>query len=322
MSDFDHLLDPSAEELDAEIAAAGAILEKLAQEEGVDLESLPEGEVATLLAEMVPSLAQHEPITKEANMTDQITTQDVHFELTKVAADMDVDLTKLSRDEYNEAFEAMLEEMQSPDWEEKVAAEEEARAKIAEAEFIGQAMGDAFLAKLAEHGIVEFGGEPGEGEGHNKEASKTRAAWEAVKAKVRGAGRAIADKERDVSTRVGYKLRGGHEGAKQRIAAGKSALTDAEKSRQVGRMVLGGAGGTLAVGGTAAALGGRKKQSLDEAFESDAVAFANSLLVEHEKVAAEEALVEFSDFAKVAGDEYFQALEERAVELLAENGWL
>lgn len=326
---LDHLFDPGddSSELDAELTAAGTLLEKWAQEEGVDLNALPDEEVAGLFTQMVPSLdrPQSQPeTTKESNMSDELTAQDVHFELTKVANAEGVDLNQLDRDTYTEAFNSMLEEMQSPDWAEKVAAEEEAMAKLAEAEVIGQAMGDAFLTKLAEAGVIDA-------EEMGKEASKT----EAVKNFAKRVGAKIRHAEQTASTGVGRALRGGREGEFARVQkAGGGAFTkpkhtakvlgeDIAASRSTGRKALAGGAAALGTAGAAgAALGGRKKQSFDEAFEADAIAYTNHLLVENEKISADEVSIEFSEFAKFAGDEYFEALDERAADLLREAGWI
>jgi hypothetical protein len=127
-------------------------------------------------------------------------------------------------------------------------------------------------------------------------------------------------------TRLGAKMEGA---LKRRFQGGAVPLNRAEgdaaaaKARRVLGRAVAGTGATALVG-TGAALGasGRNKQSLDEAFESDAVALASHILVENEKVAADSVEIEFSDFAKFAGDEYFAALEQRATELLEEHGWL
>lgn len=137
--------------LDAGIATSAVLLQKLAAAEGVDLDSLPAEDVADLLIKMsgveptAPSTETPEADqTKEASMStsNQITHADVSLELAKVAREENIDLSKVSSDQYEEAFNKLAADMQTPGYAarreaEKVAAEEDAKAyqtgvKIAE----------------------------------------------------------------------------------------------------------------------------------------------------------------------------------------------
>lgn len=141
-------------DLDVDMANAGHILVKLAEEEGVDLNSLSDEDVASLLGKLLPQ-------TKEAAMADQTETQsetatetenqltyaDVSAELNKIAAAEGVDLTKLDRAEYNEVFSKLAEHMANPAY---AAEQEEEEAKLAAAFQQGQHMADGFIARLNE----------------------------------------------------------------------------------------------------------------------------------------------------------------------------
>lgn len=328
---FEEDTETSVEDLDIDLANASHVLQKIAEQEGIDIDTLSDEDVANLLTDLLPpeKIASHpqEPQKEETMSTtipNEITNADVAVELGKIAQAEGIDLNEISREEYHAAFEDLAYRMSDPSYfEEKVASEQ----RLAEGREFGAAMAEGFVAKLAELEDEE-----------TKEASKMQAAKDAIRGaagkvrgaassaagKVRGAASAAAEKERGASQRLGYFLRGGAKGATKRVAAGTNAFEDAAKSRRVGRAALGGAAATAAAGGAAAAAS-RKKQSFDEAFEQDAVAYANHLLIENgivepSKVASEN--TEFSDFAAVAGDEYYAAVEERAAELLQEHGYL
>lgn len=345
---FEQDTEDSSEDLDIDLANASHVLQKIAEQEGIELDDLSDEDVASLLSELLPpekTASAHQEPQKEQTMSDEtqipneITNADVAVELGKIAQAEGIDLNELSREDYHQLFAELAENMSDPSYfEQKVAAEE----KIADAREIGRAMAEGFVEKLAEL-------EGGDEDEATKEASRMAAAKDAVRGaigKVRGAASGAADKvrgaaskarsaasgaagavrekEHAVSTRVGYKLRGGAEGAKKRMAAGGNALEDAAKSRRTGRAALGGAAlATAGAGAGAAAM--RKKQSFDEAFEQDAVAFANHILVENgivepTKLAADQ--TEFSEFSEFAGDDYYAAVYARAEELLQENGYL
>lgn len=336
---FEEDTETSVEDLDIDLANASHVLQKIAEQEGIDIDILSDEDVANLLTELLPpeKIASHpqEPQKEETMSTtipNEITNADVAVELGKIAQAEGIDLNEISREEYHAAFEDLARRMSDPSYfEEKVASEQ----RIAEGREFGAAMAEGFVAKLA-----ELEQEPETEE--TKEASKMQAAKDAIRGaagkvrgaasgaadKVRGAASAVAEKEHSASTRLGRFLRGGAKGEAKRVSAGSNLvyglLSDEAKSRRVGRAALGGAAATAAAGGAAAAAS-RKKQSFDEAFEQDAVAYANHLLIENgivepSKVASEN--TEFSDFAAVAGDEYYAAVEERAAELLKEHGYL
>ncbi len=151
--------DPS-DALDAEIAAAGEWVEKLAASEGIDLDSLPADDVADLILKMsghqdppatVPSTEDQQ--TKEASMSteNQITNVDVSRELAKAAAAEGIDLTKVSEAVYAEAWDKMAQAMQQPDWAEKQAAQAEKQAADEQAYQTGVKIAQGFIESVNAH---------------------------------------------------------------------------------------------------------------------------------------------------------------------------
>lgn len=155
--------DPSAT-LDADIAASAQWAQKIAEAEGIDLDSLPAADVADLLLKMSgrePDEPQDDK-TKEANMsTKQITNVDVSRELYKVAARENVDLSTVSEEEYTEAWNKLAAAMQSPDWEAQQEAEKQA-AEEAKAHYeVGVKIAQGFIDSVNAH--FEKAAEDGEG---------------------------------------------------------------------------------------------------------------------------------------------------------------
>lgn len=342
---FEEDTETSVEDLDIDLANASHVLQKIAEQEGIDIDTLSDEDVANLLTELLPpeKIASHpQEHQKEETMSttipNEITNADVAVELGKIAQAEGIDLNEISREEYHAAFEDLAYRMSDPSYfEEKVASEQ----RLAEGREFGAAMAEGFVAKLAE--LEEETEE-------TKEASKAGEIAHAVKETVRktkGQARRAFGKAKDQAGAAVDKAKGAVRGAASaageserafhgglgrampkrltRAVAGK--LEGSAKDRLERARVLVGRGTTAAVaGGGAAAYGAsRKKESFDEAFEQDAVAYANHLLIENgivepSKVASEN--TEFSDFAEFAGDEYYAAVEERAAELLQEHGYL
>ncbi len=347
--------DDSVDDLDRELTTAGMILQKLASEAGVDLDSLPEGDVADLLTMLHGGEAsgtvsefnnpepQPQPQIKEAsnNMSNpnEPTVADVAVELAKVAAANGIDLDDVSRDEYHEAFESLAQQMSEPGYFEKKAEMEE---KVAEADYIGRYMAHAFLDELS--------GDDGEKiararwkEEADKRTGKTSPAGGTRRPQESGFAQFAKSEEKMRSEAAGKAERKARtEAARGRIKdyakkqyrrvakpVGRAALTlgRAVGVQNRGRAKLVG-GALMAAGGAGAggaAYGAKKlmdKKSLDEAFESDAIAYANALLVENELIDPNSVEIEFSKFAEYSGEDYDEAVELRAQELLEEAGWL
>lgn len=328
MEDLNDIFDPSdsagdsADELDMELALSGEILQKMAQAEGIDLDTLSEGDIADLLAmvqgEKVaashdsPNPLEHAEETKKAshNMSNELTVADVAAEMGKIAMAEGIDLSQVPREEYTEAFDKLAERMQDPTYFEM-------NEKLAEADAIGRHMAHSFVDEL-------------------EKQSGAREMMYAAGSRAKGILGAAKGKLDDAATAVGTKARGGKEALTDRVrksvaasggtnsdhrklVASLSKQDEELKSRSLGRRLLGGAAAT-GVAGTGGAAYAMNKKSFDESFEDDAVAFANSILVEGGHIEPME--ISFSKFASYAGEEYVSAVEAHANELLAEAGWL
>lgn len=152
MDDFDSIFNPPSDtDADTDLANASAMLNKIAADVGVDLNKLSEETIAELLGDLMPAPTHTDtPRAKEAQMTtpQSPTVADVSLELSKIAAADGIDMTKVSKEEYAEAFDSLAARMASPDYHEtKIAAEEE-QAKLAEAYHQGARMADGFLDRL------------------------------------------------------------------------------------------------------------------------------------------------------------------------------
>lgn len=181
---FDNETRGGSEDLDVDLSNAGLLLQKLAEEEGVDLNSLSDADVADLLTDLLPGEnAQNndgEPQQKESSamsdttVPEHLTYADVAVELAKFAADNGIDLNAVSREEYHDAFSALSERMQDPDYLQAKVAEYEVNEKVAEAQYIGREMALSFIETLQDKEA-----------GARFDALKARGgkAWEAVKGK-------------------------------------------------------------------------------------------------------------------------------------------
>lgn len=343
---FEEDTETSVEDLDIDLANASHVLQKIAEQEGIDIDTLSDEDVANLLTELLPpeKIASHpQEHQKEETMSttipNEITNADVAVELGKIAQAEGIDLNEISREEYHAAFEDLAQRMSDPSYfEEKVASEQ----RLAEGREFGAAMAEGFVAKLAEledeetkeaskageiaHAVKEtlrkkkFEARQALGKAKDRAKEQAGAAVDKAKGAVRGAASAVGDSERAFHGGLGKAM----PNRLTRAVAGK--LEGSAKDRLERARVLVGRGTTAVVaGGGAAYSASRKKESFDEAFEQDAVAYANHLLIENgivepSKVASEN--TEFSDFAEFAGDEYYAAVEERAAELLQEHGYL
>ena len=122
MDDMNEIFSRATDaDLDVEMAAAGELLQKIAEQEGIDLSQLSDEDVAELMVDLLPKTAadegEHESAREEssedrkekkkkeeAKMASQITFADVAVELNKVAASEGIDLDALDRSEYHELF--------------------------------------------------------------------------------------------------------------------------------------------------------------------------------------------------------------------------
>ena len=170
MDDMNEIFSRATDaDLDVELAAAGELLQKIAEQEGIDLSQLSDEDVAELMADLLPKTAadegEHESAREEssenpkkkkkeeAKMASDVTFADVAVELNKVAANEGIDLDSLDRAQYHELFDIVAESMQDPEYMENKLAEDEANAKLAEADALGRYMARAFMdeqEKIAE----------------------------------------------------------------------------------------------------------------------------------------------------------------------------
>lgn len=289
------IFDPTDTDIDPQLQQAAVLLEKFAADAGLDLNSLPESEFNELLLQVTGTHTALDGETnqiKEANMEqqNQLTAQDVHIELMKVASAEGVDIASLPREQYTELFDAMLAEMQEPGFAEKVAAAEAEQELHDTVIQNGSLMADAFLLKLSMAGVVD--------EERVKEAG---AKWDAVKGTLRSAE---------------HKATG---------ALGRKVAPFGEASNQsVGRKVLGvgAAAGAAGVGvGRATKKGrekGHEKEAGDTQFEADVLKVASDFLI------ANGINPETGEQLEQQTEElpYEEQVKQAAAELLRQNGWI
>lgn len=294
----------TTDDLDADLVNASLVLQKVAADEGIDLASLSEEDVADLIVELLPhekvaKLTQPEPQTKEASQDmsqNQITIADVAQELSKIAQDEGIDLTQVTKEEYEQAFDALAEKMASPSYaEEKVASE-----KVAEAREYGAQMAEGFLDRLKQAG-------------ETPDAEKQAAAMEhlrrfAGKAKEHAGRAASAIADSKAGKAVDRAAQKGGEKLLNVVGAGAEKASPTLK-RRVGY----GAAGTAAAGTAAAGAGAHhmSKKSLDEAAYETAAEFLRENGIDPEtgnKLAGDEDLTE-------------EKIAARAVEMLREAGY-
>jgi hypothetical protein len=322
MDDLNEIFERATDaDLDTELAAAGELLQKIAQQEGVDLSELSDEDVAELMVDLLPKTAadegehksareEYEYRKRETKMASEITFADVAVELSKVAANEGIDLDGLSRGQYHELFDIVAESMQDPDYMENKLAQDEANAKLAEADALGRYMARAFMDEQQKIARAP------------KEVLDRIAAGEELRTK-RGVP-PVPDKP------MGAHARELTAKAKQKLLAGVERV-GGEVGNVVNRvsnrpLVHGGkkylnprnVGAASLIAGTAAAAGGAKmlhdrfsegknKKSLDE----QALEMARDYLLENG--------IDPDTGHKLASDD---DVAQRAAEILAEAGWL
>lgn len=340
--DQDILSEPSSGDLDQDLANAGHVLQKLAEEEGVDLDSLSDADVAALAMELLPTQGHAQTIQEtrkeasamstmtETQIPNEPTYADVAVELAKIAAADGIDLATVSREEYHEAFAKVAEMMADPTYGEKVAEEEE---KLAAAYAQGVRMADGFLDRLKEaedEDEKKKKKDDDDDEGKKEAARAVGAAIHHAKDKAKkllgkGVGAAVRAKDRAGEALAGAasKERAFHEGVGKGYAKGlsmaiakRSKGTPAERLTHgrimAGRAVTGGAAAGVAGAAGAGYAAGRSKESFDLA----ALEVAQDL--------ARDMGFDPTTGEKLAGDEALDAdaVAERAIELLKEAGYL
>lgn len=163
-------------EIDIELNAAADLLQKVAEDAGIDLETLPEEGVAELLHDI---LNTDKTASAEAPSTETtaapgtsapdaagLTAVDISLELTKRAAAESLDLTTLTAEEYKRAFDVVAAEMADPTYGEKVAEAEKVAQELAHMDEMGRVAARGFydeLNKLAAEDEDKGKGEEGKG---------------------------------------------------------------------------------------------------------------------------------------------------------------
>jgi hypothetical protein len=165
----------TAANVDTELNAAADLLQKVAEDAGIDLETLPEEKVAELLHEIMgtPVAAAVEPAKTAGAETEtatpaELTAADVSLELTKRAAAENIDLVGCTPEEYKAAFDLVASEMSDPSYGTKVAEAEKVAQELAHMDEMGRVAARGFydeLNKLAEDDDKGGKGDDDEGKG-------------------------------------------------------------------------------------------------------------------------------------------------------------
>lgn len=310
--------DIAGSTLDADLAVAAEVLEKVAAEQGVDLNTLSQYQIVELLTELMPSKVaaeEHEeketPAEEKAEekakketkeekkeagvakapatgLPETVTFADVAVELGKYAAANNIDLSKVSREAYHEAFDKMAAAMTSPEFAAEKQAAAEMEAKLAEADVIGRAMARSFMdeqAKIANAPSMKEVYAAARGLGGK---GAVGAGYEALKHGIKGLGEGTA-KNVDKALDFAKKNKGG-------IAAGTAATGGAYMlGKGVGR----------------AKQKAKTEQEKDSSIESAALEMARQALRDNGID---------PDTGKVASEE--DAVRTRALEILKEAGWV
>jgi len=327
--------EPSSGDLDVDLVNAGQLLQKLAEEEGIDLNSLPDDVVEDLIRDIIdpqPHIQQPQETRKEASAMDQDTQipdeptyADVAVELSKIAAENGIDLAQVSREEYHEAFADLATMMADPAYSYMRQVETEEEAKLASAYMQGQVMADGFLDRLKE----------AEDEETKEAAGAVRAAiyrgtqkakemlgkgvgkGVGLGRKMREGAKRVAATEQEIAERVGKVMPKSLSQAVAKRMSGPAHERLRRARRAIGRATLGGAGAAgVGMAGAGYAMG-RSKESFDEAAYEVAANLVREMGFDPEtgyKLAAAEPEVT-EDFSP-------DALAERAIEMLKEAGYL
>jgi hypothetical protein len=300
-------------DVDTEIAAAGELLQKIAAEQNINLDELSADDVAELIVELMPQVKQAQAQAGQpaaASVPNQITHADVAAEMGKLAAAEGVDLGSLSRPEYHDLYDRVAQYLTSPEAQAEKVAEDEARAKLAEADTLGRVMARAFMDEQEKIALTED-----EKTYHRERMRKNVAKPSEMNPARHTAAGASKAKAEERLARIKSKnspmahLKALGEKARYNAAQGKSALTAAVKANPRAAAAIG-AGSVLTAGKTA--YGGKKlldrrdKSAIDDA----AFELAREYLRENG--------VDPDTGDKVASD----AVAARAAELLRDAGWI
>lgn len=146
----------TAAEMDTELNAAADLLQKVAADSGIDLETLPEEEVAGLLHEIMGTKTAGAEPAKTASAepeatpaaSAELTATDVALELTKRAAAENFDLAECTPEQYKAAFDLVASEMSDPTYHQKVAEAEKTAQELAHMDEMGRVAARGFYDEL------------------------------------------------------------------------------------------------------------------------------------------------------------------------------
>jgi hypothetical protein len=232
---------------DLEKQAQAALLEKLAEDGDIDLDSLDENELAELA----------EALGVEGDEDDDITDHQKVAMISKVAEANEIDLDSLDEDQFNELAEFALD---PSNWEDEGDDEidKEAEAKFAEADFLGRVMAHSQVAELNRISDVM-----------DKEAGpRTEAVKEFMKSLGKGstyrkAGRAV---KRETVGRAKGSYKSLRAAASGTPMTGVGTLSKAERIKALKSGLMRGAplaGGAAVLGGGGTYAAMRKRSSAD-----------------------------------------------------------
>jgi hypothetical protein len=260
------------DEIDPQLAAAGEFLAKVAEEEGVDLDSYSDEEIGDMLGTIMEEGDGEEggeeggtegDDTEYDEKVSHLTVADVAGELAKVAAAEGIDLNQLSREQIHEAYNYVHTSMTDPDFQMQKAAMEE---KVAEADMLGRVMAHSFddeLVKTARSRAAREAAGMSTAEMKKLPVAQRRAMHvEKMRGKKMSPGRAGYEGKQELKS-LAKKIRGGAGGAVKSLGKALGGTTGKGQLLRGGGALAAGAAGLGAAGYGAGKL--MKKKSWDEA---------------------------------------------------------
>lgn len=322
-----NLFEQSAD-LDTRITAASHALQKLAKDEGVDLDALSEEAVAGLLSDMLGKTAETtEPVeTKEAMTTTapDLTAADVAYELNKRAAFEGIDMTKQSKEDYDACFAQVAEEMTDPEYATKVAAleasEQEKLAQIEQFDEFGRVAARGFIDEINKLAAEEDDEKSAKPNPFSKSKGKDDEKDEEKEAGDKGFHETMSDTSSRMRAHGGLQTTlGGITGGAGGAALGGLGAGGGKKA------LIGGALGAVA-GGALGHYGAKGERAMRERLKAEGkkeasaekLAFIDAQAVELARQWLVESGIDPDSGAKFASEEEVQA---RAVELLKAAGY-
>lgn len=167
----------TAADMDTQLTVAADTLMKIAAQEGVDLDTLDEQTVASLLGDLMKQASTETVVTPAAKTASaatgtELTAAVVSRELVKRAAAENLDLNALTDPEYQQVFDKVAAEMADPQYAEKVAEAEEAEklasAQAAQMDELGRIAARGFHDELAKLAGDDEEKNKGKGDGEKK----------------------------------------------------------------------------------------------------------------------------------------------------------